>query len=273
VQFVFLRMTPASSRPTHSLKSQRTLLCVLVMPAYNEEACIAQVVRGWIAEFSRILGGDFRMIVVNDGSRDRTGAILDEVAAGEPRLVVVHQKNAGHGGALLRGYREAIGLKPAYVFQVDSDDQFKPADFNQLWQRREESRCILGYRSVRHDAFHRLVITRILRVVLMLLYGRYLKDSNVPFRLLEANFLDAALRIIPSETFAPNIFIAVLGARLDANLMHLPVSHEDRKTGTVSIVRWKLIRVCLRCVGELLRFRGILDHNVPTLKLKLAAAA
>jgi glycosyltransferase involved in cell wall biosynthesis len=241
------------------------------MPAYNEEECIAPVVRGWAAEFGRLFGSDFRMIVVNDGSRDRTGQILDSLAASEPRLRVIHQKNSGHGGALLRGYREAVALEPAYVFHVDSDDQFKPSDFEQLWIRRVESPCILGYRSVRHDAFHRLVITRILRLVLLLLYGRYLKDSNIPFRLLRHDFLVEALRIIPPATFAPNIFIAVLGARLDANLMSLPVSHEDRKTGTVSIVRWKLIRVCVRCVGELLGFRRILADNVPTLKLKLPA--
>lgn len=267
-------MTPVAPLPVLSKHENNSFLaCVLVMPAYNEEGCIEPVVLGWIKEFSRLFGSDFRVVVVNDGSRDRTGQILDSVVASEPRLQVVHQKNSGHGGALLRGYREALALNPAFVFHVDSDDQFRPADFEQLWSRRTQSRCILGYRSVRHDAFHRLVITRILRLVLLALYGRLLKDSNIPFRLLESRFLREALRIIPPTTFAPNIFIAVLGARLDERLMHLPVSHEDRKTGTVSIVRWKLIRVCFRCVGELLRFRRILAENVPALKLKLAQAS
>lgn len=240
------------------------------MPAYNEEECIALVVTSWIDEFHRDFGDQFRMVVVNDGSRDRTGEILDQLAASEPRLRVIHQKNSGHGGALLHAYREAAALNPAHVFHVDSDDQFKPSDFSRLWEHRTESPCILGFRVVRHDALHRLIITRVLRFVLMLLYGRYIQDSNVPFRLLETGFLQEALRIIPPKTFAPNIFLAVLAARLDADLMHIPVSHEDRKTGTVSIVRWKLIRVCFRCVGELLAFRRILADNVPGLKLKLA---
>lgn len=231
------------------------------MPAYNEEECISYVISGWRDEFERLFGQNFRLVVVNDGSRDRTGALLDAAAAAEPRLIVVHQKNAGHGGALLHAYRKAVALQPDYVFHVDSDDQFKPSDFERLWKARNASPCILGYRSVRHDALHRLVITRILRLVLFCLYGRYLKDSNVPFRLLKTSFLSEALAIIPPDTFAPNIFIAVLGARIDAKLMHIPVSHEDRKTGTVSIVRWKLIRVCFRCVGELLRFRGNLNRN------------
>lgn len=256
--------------PHESKNTAPAFPCVLVMPAYNEEGCIASVVQSWAAQFATLFGDHFRLIVVNDGSRDRTGSILDDVAKSEPHLIVVHQKNAGHGGALLRAYREAVALQPAYVFHVDSDDQFKTSDFATLWARRGESRCLLGHRTVRHDALHRLVITRILRLVLFLLYGRYLKDSNIPYRLLETNFLREALQIIPPTTFAPNIFIAVLGARLGENLMYLPVTHEDRKTGTVSIVRWKLIRVCFRCVGELLRFRRILADNVPAIKAKLA---
>ena len=242
------------------------LPCILVMPAYNEEGCIVPVVSAWRDEFARLFGDNFRLLVVNDGSRDNTGRLLDQLAASEPRLIVVHQKNSGHGGALLRAYSDAITLSPEFVFHVDSDDQFKPADFERLWSRRAESPCILGHRSVRHDPLHRLVITRILRLVLFALYGRYLPDSNIPFRLLRTDFLAQALAIIPPGTFAPNIFLAVLGARIDADLLHLPVSHEDRKTGTVSIVRWKLIRVCFRCVGELWRFQQILNDHTPRVK-------
>lgn len=242
------------------------LSCVLVMPAYNEEGCIATVVRGWLTEFDRHFAAAFRLVVVNDGSRDRTGAILDELATRDPRLVVVHQKNSGHGGALLHGYRVALDLKPTFVFQVDSDDQFHPADFAQLWTRRHESPCILGHRVVRHDALHRLVITRIVRLVLLALYGRYIKDANIPYRLFETGFLSRALALIPPTTFAPNIFLSVVGARSGANLMSLPVAHEDRKTGTVSIVRWKLIRICFRCVAELFAFRRILANQLSSVR-------
>jgi glycosyltransferase involved in cell wall biosynthesis len=264
-------MHPADSAPTD--KSPALFPCILVMPAYNEEECITPVIESWRDEFDRLFGDNFRLVVVNDGSRDNTGSLLDSLVATEPRLIAIHQKNSGHGGALLRAYREAVALRPDYVFHVDSDDQFKPKDFELLWARRNESPCILGYRSTRHDALHRLVITRILRLVLLGLYGRYLKDSNVPFRLLRTNFLARALEIIPRETFAPNIFLAVLGARIDANLMHIPVSHEDRKTGTVSIVRWKLIRVCFRCVGELLRFRRILKDHASGLRARVLQSA
>ena len=257
----------AAASPSSASLLASDLRCVLVMPAYNEEGCIAPVVKGWLAELERLFHRDFRVVVVNDGSKDKTGEILNQLAVTETCLLVINQKNSGHGGALLCAYREGLRLNPEYIFHVDSDDQFRPADFQRLWERRSESPCILGYRSVRHDAFHRLVITRILRLVLAALYGRYIKDSNVPFRLLETGFLGRALNLIPPTTFAPNIFIAVIGARINANLMHIPVSHEDRKTGTVSIVRWKLIKVCFRCVGELLAFRGILREKLSTVKV------
>jgi glycosyltransferase involved in cell wall biosynthesis len=196
--------------------------------------------------------------VVDDGSHDKTGEILDGLAKDEPRLKVIHQANTGHGGALLRAYSAALAHQPEYVFHVDSDDQFRPEDFRKLWDRRAESPCILGYRAVRRDALHRLVITRFLRMALLLMYGEYIKDSNIPFRLLKADFLRQALEVIPASTFAPNILLAVIGAQAGANLMNVPVSHSDRKTGKVSIVHWKLIKVCHRSVKELLAFRRIL---------------
>jgi glycosyltransferase involved in cell wall biosynthesis len=209
-------------------------------------------------EFDRIFGEGFRAIVVNDGSRDRTGEILDDIVDSEPRLRVIHQRNSGHGGALRRGYEEALELEPEFVFQVDSDGQFEPEDFGRLWCERERSPCILGDRFARCDAFHRLVITRLLRGLLVVLYGVRVKDSNIPFRLLAAGFLRKALALIPADAAAPNIFIAVIASRMRVDLGHIPVRHYERSTGKVSIVRWRLLRLCGRCALELLRFRPVL---------------
>jgi len=244
-----LMNTPAVEPPTHRLQ------CVLVMPAYNEEGCIQKVVEAWMTKMRAWFGQETRCIVVNDGSRDRTGELLDALAAQDPQVLVIHQKNAGHGGALLNAYRQALALNPEFVFHVDSDDQFDPDDFDALWQRRAESPFVLGYRAGRQDAFHRLVITRILHVVLTLSFGLNIRDSNVPFRLMTAGFLRQALAIIPGQVFAPNIFLSVIAARQGCDLMHLPVRHVERKTGKVSIVRWKLLKVCWRCVGEVTAFR------------------
>ena len=84
----------------------------IVMPAYNEEGCMADVVKIWSdlldSEFS---GENTRLIVVNDGSKDHTGRILDSLIPQYPKLVVVHQVNGGHGNAVVHAYRKAVELE------------------------------------------------------------------------------------------------------------------------------------------------------------------
>ena len=176
---------------------------VIVMPAYNEEGCIEPVVRSWCALLEKVAPTGGKLVVVNDGSRDKTGPILDSVATSDQRLIVVHQPNGGHGVALRTAYDKALALNPKFVFHVDSDDQFVVDDFLRLWDQRNTSKFILGYREVRHDALHRLVITRILRALNLVFFGILIPDSNIPFRLIEGEYLRRLLSQIPQGVFAP----------------------------------------------------------------------
>ena len=80
----------------------------LVMPVYNEAAAIGGVVRSWAAELDR-LGIDYEMRVYDDGSRDQSAAVLEQLSNEVPRLLVTRHSNRGHGPTILRGYREARG--------------------------------------------------------------------------------------------------------------------------------------------------------------------
>jgi dolichol-phosphate mannosyltransferase len=250
-----------------------SLLLSIVMPAYNEEEVIAAVVHQWIDMLDRLFPADnTRLIVVNDGSRDKTGAILDSLKASYPKLVVVHQPNGGHGNAVVNGYRKAIELDSAFVFQTDSDDQFITDDFTKLWAKRDESDFILGYRQERYDAPARLVITRILRASIALIYGTYIMDSNIPFRLIRGGFLRKLLAQLPTPTpFAPNIFLAVMAKKAGNNTFDIPIVHKERMTGTVSILKWKLLKVCLLSFQELAVFRLELGRKVKNLNNKQLA--
>jgi dolichol-phosphate mannosyltransferase len=243
------------------------LKCVLVMPAYNEAGCIEKVVLAWSKALTGILGSEtFKMIVVNDGSKDNTGQILNSMALKSPELVVVHQINAGHGPALVNAYGRACGLPADFVFHVDSDDQFIPEEFSLLWDQRLASKFIMGWRKIRQDAFHRHVISLILRSMLFIIFGVGVKDSNIPYRLIERGFLARLLKVLPPGVFAPNVFLAVLAARDGQNVMNIPVTHEDRKTGVVSMMGLKLFKICLRCVRELVNFRLTLGSRLRELK-------
>ncbi len=245
-----------------------SLLLSIVMPAYNEEEVIEVVVRQWTDLLTRQFPNDnTRLIVVNDGSRDNTGAILDQIKEKYPKLIVVHQPNGGHGNAVVNGYRQAVALDSEYVFQTDSDDQFITDDFGKLWAKRNESPFILGYREERYDAPARLVITKILRFSITLIYGTYIKDSNIPFRLIRGSFLRRLLEQLPQPTpFAPNIFLAVMAKKAGNDTFDLPITHKERQTGTVSILKWKLLKVCIQSFKELAQFRFELGGKVKALK-------
>lgn len=244
------------------------LKCVLVMPAYNEAGCIEMVVLAWSKALEGILGaGAFKMIVVNDGSRDQTGAILDSLALRMAGLLtVVHQVNGGHGPALVNAYTRACALNAEFVFHVDSDDQFIPGEFSLLWDRRLSSAFIMGWRENRQDAFHRHVISIILRSMLFVIFGVNIKDSNIPYRLMARDYLRQLLAVLPSGIFAPNVFLAVLSARDGQDIMNIPVTHEDRKTGVVSMMGWKLFKICIRSFRELVDFRLTLGSRLRKLK-------
>lgn len=240
------------------------LLLSVVMPAYNEEGCIVKVVQNWMRFLEQFLGSgnNFSFVVVDDGSKDATGEILDDLAQKDSRLIVVHQMNGGHGRAVIEGYLKAVSLGSEWVFQVDSDDQFETADFAKLWENRNKSKFILGYRKIRYDALPRLFITRILRLALFIFFGESIRDSNVPFRLMQGDFLAMILKKLPNEKlFAPNIFLAVLARKYQQDTLDIPITHKDRQTGTVSILRWKLLKVCFKSLKELIVFRMSLFKN------------
>jgi dolichol-phosphate mannosyltransferase len=241
---------------------------VVVIPAYNEEACIHEVVPLWINGIAEVIPlNKFKLLVINDGSRDKTGVILDELTGQYPNLIAKHQLNGGHGNAIFNGYQMAVQMNPEFVFQTDSDDQFVPGDFKKFWVKRNESNFILGFREVRNDDPFRLLITRILKYSLLFIYGTYINDANIPFRLIRTSYLSKLLNSLPGKTpFAPNIFLSVLAQKSGQKLFNIPVMHKERETGEVSIRHMKLLKVCWQSFIELTQFRLQLNQLVRTIK-------
>lgn len=233
-------------------------LCI-VMPAYNEAECIESVVTSWLAIFEKIPG---TFIVINDGSKDRTLEILSSLAKRHRALKIVDQANAGHGIALRRGYEAALKLNPTYVFQTDSDDQFLASDFSKLWDLRTTSPFITGIRAHRSDPLNRKIISKIGVAVNFIFFGTRHPDPNVPYRLFRASLLAELLERIPPTVFAPNILCTVGAEKRGVQIPRIAIGHKERTTGTGSLLRWKLIKVCFRVVGELFRYRRAL-RNLP----------
>jgi glycosyltransferase involved in cell wall biosynthesis len=228
------------------------------MPAYNEEGGIHAAVRAVVEHvFTRVPNAE--LVVVNDGSRDQTGPVLDALAREEPRLTVVHKANGGHGPALISGLARAKG---EFVFLIDSDNQIPLEAFPSLWSAIEAGNdAAFGIRRIRHDARLRIILTAVIRRALGLLFGLRLHDANVPFKVVRRSLWERARAVIPDDTLAPSLFLAIFVAHHRARLAFADVPHKDRETGTVSIKRWKLVKFCARAFRQLLQFRRALPST------------
>jgi len=224
-----------------------------VMPVYNELGCIEKVIKSWITTTSKFPGSE--ILVINDGSTDGTEKILDKYSNRYSSLKVIHKNNEGHGKTLVKAYSIAIKSNHDWIFQVDSDNQFVAKDFYKLWRYRKISNFVLGKRHNRKDPLYRIILSSILKLFLFLLFGKNCGDSNIPFRLIKKTYLKKLLQKVPKNVFAPNIFLTILAAKDNLNLINVPVVHLQRKTGKSTLYSWKYIKSGLRVAKEILCFR------------------
>jgi dolichol-phosphate mannosyltransferase len=216
----------------------------VVMPAYCEERRIAEIVSDWMAELDR-LDIDYEFLVYDDGSKDRTREALERLSVERPRLVVKSHANRGHGPTILTGYREARG---EWVFQTDSDGELPPGQFGVLWKHREDCDFLVGYREHRRSTLARTMVTMGSRLAVRCLFGSSIRDVNSPYRLMRRSSLLKMLHFVPETTFAPNVILAGLAARLRLRVYEAPVPHAGQQTVTVALNKWKLWKTACRCL-------------------------
>ena len=224
----------------------------VLMPAYNEEEAIASAVQDvQSGVLDRVPGAE--LIVVDDGSRDATGAVLDGLSAGDTRIRVIHQANSGHGGAVRAALDAASGER---LFLIDSDRQIPLDGFAAAWSRMNEGADgVFGVRRTRHDAQIRLWLSRVIRVAVRTMFGVDVRDANVPYKLLRRAVWEDARDFIPPGTLAPSLFLAVYAQRRGYNIVEVDVPHKRRDTGQVSIRRMKLAKFCAKGFRQMIAFR------------------
>jgi dolichol-phosphate mannosyltransferase len=180
----------------------------VVIPVYNEERNITALLKDWLPVFDAT-GAPYRVIMVDDGSTDKSLPLLQSFQETNPTLSVHTQPNAGHGRAILRGYRMAVdaGVHADWVFQIDADHQLEMTAFRELWDNREQYDLLLAERKVKVASFARRCLSRGSRAIVRRLYGRAITDVNTPYRLMRSEHLREALQKIPDNSFAPNILL------------------------------------------------------------------
>jgi glycosyltransferase involved in cell wall biosynthesis len=201
-----------------------TASLVVVMPVYDEEANISEVITSW-SKCLHDLGIPFQIVALDDGSRDRTPKLLLGLEAETPdTLCVVSKPNTGHGTTCRIGYDIAVSSNAEWILQIDSDGQCDPNHFAAFWAKRENTDCVFGLRTSRDDGVGRVITSAICRLASSLICGQDLKDPNVPYRLMRKAILQEALGSIPPSF----------------NIHNVALTYVLKKLGTV---RWDYVRI------------------------------
>ena len=214
----------------------------IIIPAYNEQENIRQVVTDWYPVVEKY-GTDSRLVVIDDGSRDSTYSILQDMSKTMPRLTALTKANAGHGATLLFGYKYALENGADYVFQTDSDGQTLPSEFEPFWIAKSKYDVSIGYRNKRRDGLSRVFVTKILRLVVYLCFKVYVLDANTPYRLMSAATLRDNLKYIPDDFFLTNVALAAIYKKRRQKVHFIPISFRPRQGGRNSINLIKIIKV------------------------------
>ncbi len=221
--------------------------------AYNEEALIAKTVEEAVSSLSKIPGLDWRILVVDDGSRDRTGEIAEELAKKDRRILVVrHQGNKGYAVATETALRSTPGQ---VVMVVDGDGQHTMADAAHFLSAIDEGAdVVFGWKRERHDPFTRLVLSKGLNLLSRWILGSPLHDINGgcrAFRREVARSIEIRHRInfVGDEIFAR---CRIAGWRV----AEVVVRHFPRKAGQSIHRPWKMAGTIARVLQYLFELRG-----------------
>jgi glycosyltransferase involved in cell wall biosynthesis len=199
----------------------------IFFPAYNDAGTIASLVV--LAHMTaRGLGLEHEVIVVDDGSPDHTGELLDELARQFAWLRVVHhERNRGYGGALRTGFASA---RNELVFYTDGDAQYDPRELTRLYAALgEQVDFVNGYKIGRHDPPHRIVIGRLYHWFVKLAFGLRLRDVDCDFRLMRRAVFDKVVLTRSSGVICVELMKKVQDHGF--KLAEVPVRHYHRTYG------------------------------------------
>jgi len=220
-------------------------------PAFNEEENLAETVRRAIDEIGPLVDCSIEVLVVDDGSTDRTPEMADALVAADIRVRVHHQENRGYGGALRAGFANASG---ELICFSDGDLQFDLREMSRLLSRLEDPtmravNAVIGYRIKRRDPPHRIFIAKSYNAIVSALFGLRVRDIDCAMKLFRREVFDG----LPLDTDSPFLSAELL-IKLRARgerLAQVGVNHFPRAAGTNTGASFRKILRTFRDIGKL----------------------
>ena len=204
-------------------------------PAYNDEHTIENIVRTAAKEIGTVTT-DFEILVIDDGSKDSTGVIVDRLAAELPFVRAIHHpRNLGYGAALITGFKNA---RKDLIFYTDGDGQYDVREIhNLLAELQPNIDLVNGYKVKRSDAWYRVWIGAIYRRAMRAVFALSISDVDCDFRLMRRSIFD----VITLESTS-GVICVEMARKFDAagfRMTEIPVSHYPRLHGRSEFFRFR----------------------------------
>ena len=227
----------------------------IVMPAYNEEANIEEVVSSWYKVLSECGQEGSKLVVADSGSKDRTHEILLDLKKKHPNIEILEDTITTHGPKLIAMYNYAISDGADYVFQTDSDGQTNPLEFKKFWDLRGKYDVLIGKRRVREDGFSRKIVEVVLCMILFAIFGVRVPDSNAPFRLMKSSVLKKYMPRFEEDYNLPNVMLTTFYAKYKENMNFLDITFRPRQGGKNSLNIMKITKIGIKALSDFYGFK------------------
>lgn len=198
------------------------------LPALNEEDNIESTVKSALDVLKELNLDDFEIIVVDDGSTDKTPETVEKISLNESKIRLVrHNRNRGYGSALKTGFESS---KFPWVAFTDADGQFNFSEIKEFLKYTNDADLILGYRKNRADPFFRKVLTYGWKMLTLILFGLNLKDYSCGFKLIKKKVFDESLPLLAEEKVT-QIELLVKAKNIGFRFKEIGVNHYPRRFG------------------------------------------
>ncbi|MFD3165278.1 glycosyltransferase family 2 protein [Herpetosiphon sp. NSE202] len=231
----------------------------VALPAYNEAENIPAMVEE-VVNTLESLGRTYEVIVVNDGSRDNTAAVVRELEARYPHVRLVdHEVNQGYGAAVWTGLTSA---KTDLVFFTDADRQFDLGELPKLLAKIDQADLVVGYRSPRRDPLMRRLNGWGWSRLVTLLFGYTARDIDCAFKLMQRHVVDTLKDQVQSRGATFSAEFLVRAKRAGFRFEEVAINgHRPRVAGNPTGAK---LSVILRAFRELIAVRSQLAQQEQT---------
>ena len=200
------------------------------LPAYNEEANLERTVKNVIENLKKNVS-EWEIVIVDDGSKDKTGQIADKLAKTFNSIRVIHHpQNRGYGAAFKSGL---YGCKYPWISFIDSDGQFDFVEISRFIKAQEETKAdlVIGYYLGRKVSFSRKLNSKMWQLIVFLLFGLNVRDIDCGFKLISKKVVDTIPKLESERgAFITSEFL-IKSKKAGFKITQIGVQHFPRKFG------------------------------------------